>query len=81
MTSEEKKKYAALCYALGLTRGMLFDVLNGEADPARLRQVYDSSATNNVARAIGMTEADLTLDWNDHLTEPEKWIIGGTGDA
>ena len=81
MTAEEKKQYAAICYALGWTRSMLSDVLEEEGDVNRIRQVLEASATPRIAQSIGMTEADLALDWNEHLTDLEKWAISGRSDA
>ena len=71
------KKYAALAYALGCIRGILFDVLDGDPSPEELRRIYESTATSSIAQSVGMTESDMAVDWNDFLTETEKQGIQG----
>jgi len=77
MTKKERKQYAAICYALGWTRSTLYDVLNGSAEKERIRRVFEATATDELARAVGMTELDFFPDWSRHLTAAEKWAIGG----
>ncbi len=72
----EKKKAAALAYALGCARSLLSDVLEGDFSREQARRIYEASATRNIAESIGMTEADF--DFNlDLLTEAEKHNLQG----
>jgi hypothetical protein len=78
MTANEHKTFAALCYALGWTRGQLDNVLEGKADLQRVREVLNASAATAIAAAIGMTDSDFQLpDWNMYLTDAEKWALSG----
>ena len=74
----EKKKLAALAYALGWTRGVLSSVLDGDFSTEQVQRIYNATATNHIAKSIGLTEADFgDADWTDQLTEVEKHKIQG----
>ena len=72
----EKKKQAALAYALGWTRSVLGDVLDGDFSRDQVRRILDATATSRIAESIGLTEADFDTDW-DRLTDAEKHRIQG----
>jgi hypothetical protein len=74
----EKKKLAALAYALGWARGVLSDVLDGDLSREQAQRIYDATATARIAQSIGLQEADFgDVDWTDRLTEAEKHRIQG----
>jgi hypothetical protein len=73
----EKKKQAALAYALGWARGVLGDVLDGDFSREQVQRIYDATATSRIAASIGLTEADFDTDWNEHLTDAEKHKLQG----
>ena len=77
MTAEEHRKFAAVCYALGWTRGQLSRVLDGEADLQRVREVLNASASAQIMEALGMEETDFPAEWHEHLTDAEKWTLSG----
>jgi hypothetical protein len=79
MTADENRRFAALCYALGWTRGQLDSVLDGTADLQRVREVLNASSVTEIAAAMGMTAAELQLpeDSNTYLTDAEKWALSG----
>ena len=72
----EKKKLVALAYALGWTRGVLSDVVDGDVSREQARRLYDASAIARIAKSIGLTEADFDLDL-ELLSEAEKHRIQG----
>lgn len=81
MTPEEHRRYAAVCYALGWTRGIIDDFIRDqEPDLDRAKEVLDASATSEIARTLGITEADLNPDWHIYLSEQERWRLSGRGD-
>jgi len=71
------REFAAVAYALAVARGALYSVLSGGGHATDLKQILDGTSTANIAAAIGLTESDLALDWNEHLTEDEKQTIAG----
>ena len=77
MTTEERRMFAAVCYALGWARGQLGNVLESTADLQRVREVSDASAIAQIMQAIGMSEADFPADWYECLTDAEKWTLSG----
>jgi hypothetical protein len=72
----EKKKLAALACALGWTRSVLSDAIDGDLSLEQARRVYEASAVRRIAESIGLTEADLVVDL-DLLSEAEKHKIQG----
>ena len=64
-----------MAYALGLARGAIHSVLIGDATPEDLRDILDGTRVQSLAAVLGIDESDLSVDWNDHLTEEEKWAI------
>ncbi len=79
MTSVEKKKYAAVLCALSWTRSLLNDVLEDRANIERVREVLNATSTDEIAKAIKLSKADLSVDVNEQLTEEERWKISGRG--
>jgi hypothetical protein len=73
----EKRKRAALAYALGCARGALSDVLDGDFSREQIQRIYDATAARHIAASIGLTEADLDTDWTEHLTDAEQHKIQG----
>jgi hypothetical protein len=73
----EKKKQAALAFALGCTRGVLSQVLFGDFSREEVQRIYDATAMSRVAQSIGLTEADFDTDWSEHLTNAEQHKIKG----
>jgi hypothetical protein len=73
----QKRKQAALAYALGCARGALSDVLDGDFSREQIQRIYDASAMSRIAASIGLTEADFDIDWTEHLTDEEQHKIQG----
>jgi len=75
---KERKKLAAVLYALGWTRGVLYDVLDGDYSREDVQRIFDASATYRIAESIGLTEGDIVdLELMESLTEAEKEKIQG----
>jgi len=72
-----QKKHAALAFALGVTRGALSDVLDGDFSAEAVRRIYDATASHRIASSIGLSESALDVDWNDFLSDVEKHKIQG----
>lgn len=64
------KKYAALFVALGIARAELHALLTGDED-ADAQHAIDLTDTARIAEAIGCEEADISVDWRDHLSDDE----------
>ena len=74
------KKYAAICLALGMARGALYDaILGGDVESAK--KALDLTATASVAEALGLQESDLTVIWDEVLSPEEVNRINGRGGA
>ncbi len=71
----DNRKYAAIFLALGLVRGALYAALFGQMD--RTKEILDLTSTEKIAKALGYSEDDLAIDWNDHLTRSEINQIEG----
>jgi len=65
----DSRKYAATSLALGLARAALMEALAGNLDNAR--HIIDITANARIAEALGCTEADLAIIWDEHLTPSE----------
>ncbi len=72
----EKKKLAAITYALGWARSTLSDVLAGDFSREQVQRIFDATAANRIAESIGVREADFDVEW-DRLTDAEKHRIQG----
>jgi hypothetical protein len=72
------KKYAAVCLALGVARGALHGALEG-ADVEEIRYFLDVTSTASIARALGCSESDLPVAWDEFLSPQEINRIKGWG--
>ena len=61
-----------------MARGALYSTLQGE-DLEEVKRIRDLTATSRLAEALGCTEADLAMDWNDYLAPDEINRIKGFG--
>lgn len=78
----EKKKQAALAYALGWTRSALSGVLDNDSSREQVQRIFDATAMSHIAKSIGLTEEDFGgSDFLDRLSEVEKWRIQGYDSA
>jgi hypothetical protein len=65
------REYAALAYALAQARAQLTHVEMGDAERAETAMTLEGTSTASIAAALGLREADLAVDWNEHLTQAE----------
>ncbi len=72
----ERKKLAAVTYALGCARSTLSDVLDGGFSREQIQRIFDATAVSHIAESIGIREADFDVEW-ERLTEAEKRRIQG----
>ena len=77
----DARKYAAIVHALARARGSLYDLLIGEIDVEEIKETLNRTLTSAIAKALGLKESDLSIDWEDHLTwdERERLRIGPEG--
>ncbi len=73
-----QKKYAAVCLALAMARGALYAVTRGE-DLEEVRYILDITSTVTIAKALDLSESDLTIVWDEHLSPEEINRIKGWG--
>ena len=67
-------------YALATARGQLSAVQTGDFDKGEVEDILRGTSAKNIAKAIGLREADIAVDWNDLLTEAEMNAIRGRND-
>jgi hypothetical protein len=65
------RKYAAICFALAQARGVLLDAVSGDIQKTEAQRILDLTALHKIAESLGCHEADLAIDWNEHLTKTE----------
>lgn len=75
MNEQDKKRYAALSYALASVRGVLNDVISGDVDKDEAKRIFEGTSLENISKSIGMEEEGI--NWNDFLSEEEKQKIVG----
>ena len=71
------REFAAVVYALGVARGILYSVRDGDADAEEIKRVLGGTSAASIAKALGLKEEDITLDWAEQLTESEMRVIRG----
>lgn len=67
----DPRKYAAIYLALAQTRGVLMDAAWGDVEKTEAQRILDLTALSKIAEALGCVEADLAIDWDEHLTRAE----------
>ena len=79
------REFAAVVYALARARGTLSMVQLGDTDPEELKdeieRILKGTSAATIAKALGLKENDIALDWNELLTEAEMHLIRGGDDA
>jgi hypothetical protein len=79
------REFAAVVYALARARGTLSSIQIGGAETEELKHEIERTLKGTsaaaIAKALGLREADVTLDWNELLTEAEMHVIRGGDDA
>jgi hypothetical protein len=79
------REFAAIVYALAVARGVLYSVqiedTNGRDLMDEIKRILNGTSAANIAKALGLEEKDIALDWNEYLTELQKQIILGEGDV
>lgn len=79
------REFAAVVYALAQARGTLASVQLGDMEPGELEDSVErtlkGTSAANIAKALGLKESDITLDWEEVLSEEEMHLIRGGDDA
>jgi hypothetical protein len=70
--SIDAKKYAVIVWALALTRGVLYDVVDGKPKIEEVQRILDITSLNSLANRIGCHENELAIDWNEYLSSSER---------
>lgn len=71
------REFAAIVYALAIARGKLSVVQTGDFDKGEVEEILRGTSAQNIAKAIGLREADIAVNWNDFLSEAEMNAIRG----
>jgi hypothetical protein len=71
------REFAAVVYALAVARGILYSAQIGDADAEEIRRVLNGTSAASIAKALGLREEDVTLDWAEQLTESGMRVIRG----
>lgn len=71
------REFAAIAYALGRVRGELYSCQFAEINPKSIARILRATSLENIARAIGLCESDLAVDWSEVLTEQELEALRG----
>jgi hypothetical protein len=77
----QQRKYAAIAFALGVARGALSGIADGDYTREDAQRIYDATSTARIAQALGLPEDTLAIYWDEYLTDPEKHRISGYNDT
>lgn len=77
----EQRKYAALAFALGVARGALSGISDGDYTKEDAQRIYDATAASRIAQSLGLPDDALGVDWDKYLTDAEKHKIAGRDNA
>jgi hypothetical protein len=79
------REFAAVVYALARARGTLAAVQLGDPNGDELKddieRTLKGTSAATIAKALGLQESEISLDWNGLLTEAEMRVIRGGDDA
>lgn len=78
-SSVPAKQYAALYVAAGWLRSELYNIQGGEIDQERIARLIDATATKKIEEVCGLPKDSLTIDYNQHISDREKHLIGASG--
>ncbi len=74
-TNRSHREYAAPAFALALAGGQLYSPQTEPADRDELNRIITGTSLANIAKALGLKESDLAVDWSEFLTESEMESI------
>jgi len=66
------KKYALMVWALGVSRAVLYSVLEGNCEIEEVKRILDVTSLRALAARVGCDESDLAVDWTQHLSPEEQ---------
>ena len=78
------REFAAVVFALAVARGTLSSVqLADSADDLKdeIKRILRGTSAASIAKALGLKETDITLNWNELRTEAEMHVIRGGDDG
>jgi hypothetical protein len=78
---QERRKYAALAFALGVARGTLSGIADGDYTREDAQRIYDATAASRIAQSLGLPDDALDVYWDAYLTDAEKHKIAGHDNA
>jgi len=78
---QEKRKYAAVAFALGVARGALSGIADGDYTKEDAKRIYDATAAFRIAQSLGLPDDALDVYWDEYLTDAEKHKIAGHDNA
>jgi hypothetical protein len=68
----DARKYAVIVWALGLTRGILYSISQGEFEIEQVKKILDVSSLSALAARVGCDESELAIDWSEYLSSREQ---------
>lgn len=71
------REFAALAFALGKARGELYSCKNGDSDLESIESMLRATSLQNIAKALGICESEIAVDWNEFLTKQELDTLRG----
>lgn len=70
--ASDARKYAVIAWALGVSRGILYSISQGEIEIEKVKHILEVTSLNALAARIGCAENELAVDWDDHLSSSEQ---------
>jgi prenyltransferase beta subunit len=71
MKIDDKKKLAIFVAALGISRGMLYSVRNGDYKQEDIDAILAAISPSNLAQVFEVSEEEFQIDYNEYITSDE----------
>ena len=71
MKIDDKKKLAIFVAALGISRGMLYSVRNGDYKQEDIDAILAAISPSNLAQVFEVSEEEFQIDYNEYITSEE----------
>ncbi len=71
MKIDDKKKLAIFVAALGISRGMLYSVRNGDYKQEDIDAILAAISPSNLAQVFEVSEEEFQIDYNQYITSDE----------
>jgi prenyltransferase beta subunit len=71
MKIDDKKKLAIFVAALGISRGMLYSVRNGDYKQEDIDAILAAISPSNLAQVFEVSEEEFQIDYSEYITSDE----------